>query len=73
MFDRKVYMKEYYSNRYKQRKEEGRCTACGEKLTKECTTLLCVSCRKKNIERNIQQWQRRKRKAFQKIIRGIYE
>lgn len=70
MFDRKAYMKEYYGNRYKKRKEEGRCTACGEKLTKECTTLLCILCRDKNRERCKQQRLKQKRKAFRKRAFG---
>ena len=66
MFDRKSYMKDYYANRYKKRKAEGRCTACGEKLTTDCTTLLCNFCREKQNQRGKIQWQKHKRLLWKK-------
>lgn len=68
MFDRKAYMKEYYGNRYKRRKAEGRCVSCGVELAEECTTIQCEPCREKGNERSKQQWIKKKRKMFRELL-----
>ena len=66
MFDREAYMRVYYANRYKKRKAEGKCTACGENLTTDCTTLLCKLCREKQNQRTKIQRQNQKRLLWKK-------